>query len=326
MNFAPDRRSSSERAAVARVASVLLTAGLVIGLSTSPAIADVGGSEQAEANGIAHQVAEAAPDGAVPVEGEQIGDEVTATAGATETTVALDASDGIEVSLTVEGEPLAAAITLPTELEVGEGVVADDGTVVYAADDSGAKAQDAIAVQTLSDGSTRVQTVIADQNSAHALGYSMPGFLPAIDDSGNAAFIGTGDSTAFVPVEPAWAVDATGASVATHYELRGTELVQIVTPDAGTVYPVVADPTWVWIAAGWGMKLSRSETSRVRDYGAASGMCAIFTRGAPGVAIGCAVWSSYIQAQANLAEGDRPKRCLFFNVIPAPGTIWRVTC
>jgi hypothetical protein len=43
-------------------------------------------------------------------------------------------------------------------------------------------------------------------------------------------------------IAPAWAKDAAGAAVPTHYELDGTLLTQVVTPTAGTSYPVVADP------------------------------------------------------------------------------------
>lgn len=76
----------------------------------------------------------------------------------------------------------------------------------------------------------------------------------------------------------------------------------------------------------WGMKLTRAETSRVRDYAAALGMCAIFTNKLPKVAIACAVFGSYIVAQANIAQGDSPKTCLFFTAAPVPGVIWRLPC
>lgn len=86
------------------------------------------------------------------------------------------------------------------------------------------------------------------------------------------------------------------------------------------------DDTSIQDGAGWGMKLTRSETSNVRNYAAAVGMCSVFSRRAPGLSVGCAVWGSYIQLQANLAQSDKPRSCLFFNVVPAPGSIWRVGC
>lgn len=45
--------------------------------------------------------------------------------------------------------------------------------------------------------------------------------------------------------EPAWAVDAAGESVATHYEVRGSTLVQHVALTPTMAYPVVADPFWI---------------------------------------------------------------------------------
>lgn len=70
------------------------------------------------------------------------------------------------------------------------------------------------------------------------------------------------------------------------------------------------------------MKLTRSETSRVRDYAAALSMCVLFTQK---IAVkACGVFGGYILAHANIAEGDRPKKCLFFTAAPIPGMIWRV--
>lgn len=44
-------------------------------------------------------------------------------------------------------------------------------------------------------------------------------------------------------VAPAWAVDAAGNAVPSHYEIDGTTITQVVDFDAGTVFPVVADPS-----------------------------------------------------------------------------------
>lgn len=244
---------------------------------------------------------------------------MTTSAEGVETSVALDPEGGVTVA--APGAETALSIELPAALPLDDGAVATDGTVVFpSADASG----DDLAVQTLADGSTRVQTVIAGADSPHAFDYGLTGFSAAVNDKGEAAFISADGS--FVPVAAAWATDANGNAVATHYEISGDKLVQVVVPDANTTYPVVADPSWVWIGAGWGMKLTRSETSSVRNYAAAVGMCSMFAKRAPGLSVGCAVWGSYIQLQANLAQSDSPKSCLFFNVVPAPGSIWRVSC
>ena len=45
-------------------------------------------------------------------------------------------------------------------------------------------------------------------------------------------------------IAPAWAVDADGLAVPTHYSLEGNTLVQHVDLTATTAFPVVADPFW----------------------------------------------------------------------------------
>lgn len=150
----------------------------------------------------------------------------------------------------------------------------------------------------------------------------MDGYQPYLSDSGEVIFID--DQKNLVPVAAPWAVGADGRSVPSRYEIRGDELFQIVIPDASTTYPIVADPTWQWTGPAWGMKLNRSETRRVRDYAAAIGMCGVFAKAAR-VRV-CGVFASYIVAQANLAQGDNPKTCLFFTAAPIPGVIWRIKC
>jgi hypothetical protein len=52
--------------------------------------------------------------------------------------------------------------------------------------------------------------------------------------------------------------DANGKDVATHYEVDGTELVQVVNHTrAGVAYPVVADPT---LSFGWWIYVKRNRT------------------------------------------------------------------
>ncbi|MEJ9209242.1 hypothetical protein [Paenibacillus larvae] len=46
----------------------------------------------------------------------------------------------------------------------------------------------------------------------------------------------------------AWAKDANGNDIPTHYEIRGNDLVQKVEFNENTAFPVVADPNWFQIA------------------------------------------------------------------------------
>lgn len=64
-----------------------------------------------------------------------------------------------------------------------------------------------------------------------------------------------------------WAVDATGAAVATRYVLQGNRLVQVVQPSASTVYPVTADPSVKIGLTGVFIHWSRSDAKRLAGVG-----------------------------------------------------------
>jgi len=94
---------------------------------------------------------------------------------------------------------------------------------------------------------------------------------------------GAGEAIAFI--EPPWAIDANGAAVATHFEVRGETLLQIVDHN-GAEYPVVADPA-VQSDCGWvtcTIRFDRAKTywigwSGQSVAGIASSMCALITGG-----------------------------------------------
>jgi len=299
----------------------VLACGVIVSLTAYPASADEY-TGTAAAEQVADQVAVAAPDNAQPVLGTLASGSVDVSAGLTEATVPVNSSDPIEVTTSVAGENLLAQISLPTGLELGDGVLTSNGTVVYSSEVDGG----AVAVQTLEGGETRIQTVIPDATAQHEFEYGMDGFRASIDDQGNAVFIADGPEGAVIPIEAAWAVDANGASVATHYEARGDKLVQIVVPSADTAYPVVADPTWGWRNAAWGVTLNRSETAGIKDYAAAAGMCATLAKKYAGFAVACGVWASYLQVQAATANRRSPKGCLHVVVVPLPGAISHTYC
>ncbi|WP_050723030.1 hypothetical protein [Microbacterium sp. GCS4] len=295
--------------------AMAVTLSLVTTANSAAAQTD-GGTDHAEVAIIASAVDVAVPASAPVAAGEVVGDQAVVQANGIEAIVPLSAADVVTVASDDNGGQ-AASITLPSEFRESVGTFSDDGTVVYEADSGSA-----LAVQTLTDGSTRVQSVIDSATSVHEFEYGVDGYRPYQADSEEVVFVDAdGD---FVAIAQPWAVDANGVSVPTHYEIRGDKVVQVVQPDESTVYPVVADPTWLWNGPAWGMKLNRSETSRVRDYAAAIGMCGLFAKA---IAIKvCGVFASYIVAQANLAQGDSPKSCLFFTAAPIPGVIWRIKC
>ena len=131
--------------------------------------------------------------------------------------------------------------------------VSSDGSTVVLSDAS--KASHSItAVSSTEDDSTRAQVVLMDSKAAESYSY---GFEDADSielnaDGGASVFVGVGaDKTEVSKVKPAWARDANGRAVPTHYEVSGNTLIQVVDHKAGNfAYPIVADPSWssIWSA------------------------------------------------------------------------------
>lgn len=126
-------------------------------------------------------------------------------------------------------------------------------------------------------------------------------------------FSESGELQAF-SVGEAWARDANGAEVATHYETRGNDLVQVVTPTDETAYPIVADPTWQWYSAAYGAGFSKSETRVMAASGGATALCVLVPAGP--LQIACGLAGGYWFTQASLAANANG--CVFYAVVPAP--------
>lgn len=313
-------KSPNLKSAHNRVIAGLLACGLLLSLTAPSASAEEVDAFQ-NAEQIANHVSEVAPGNAIPVTGVRSEDAFELEAGAVTATVPVSGDEAIDVMTLIGDKDLQAEISLPADLSLGEGVLTSDGTVVYTSESDA----EAVAIQTLPGGETRIQTVLSGPNSQHEFGYGMDGYRATIDSEGNAAFIAVAPEGAYVPVDAAWAVDANGEAVETYYEVRGDELFQVVVPDADTAYPVVADPTWGWRNAAWGLTLTRSETASIKDYAAAAGFCAALVRN-HGLTIACGVWASYLQVQAATANNASPRQCLHVVVLPVPGYITRTYC
>jgi hypothetical protein len=111
------------------------------------------------------------------------------------------------------------------------------------------------------NGSLQIATTISDQSAPQR--YAYPVTLPDggsihVDEYGGAYVLAADATTLIATVDPAWATDANGDPVPTHFEVEGTTLVQVVEHRAaGVAYPVVADP---W----WGLQYTVSSTSANR--------------------------------------------------------------
>lgn len=94
------------------------------------------------------------------------------------------------------------------------------------------------------DTSVQVNTIITNATAPTSYSYrlSLPaGSSPTLDADGSVSITDSADNL-IGGISPAWARDANGVSVPTHYILNGTTLTQVVDTSGVHAYPVVADP------------------------------------------------------------------------------------
>lgn len=154
------------------------------------------------------------------------------------------------------------------------------------------------------DGSVAVATSIASKASPSRYAYDVnlpKGATLHTDEFGGAFALASDGRTVLTTVQPAWAKDRLGRSVATYYEVDGNRLVQVVKHrDERVAYPVIADPWW-----GNQWKISSTSANRLAslvNYGAGiSGIVAAICGGSV-VGIPCGV--AYGVAAGLLAIGS----------------------
>lgn len=291
-----------------RAAQKFVVAAAVLTLLSSTSVSAYAAPNNAQ-EGVANLIDRVAPDQGAVVRGHSLPEVTQVTVADTAVTIADDPSVPVKIS-SPEGTSLE--VQLPDHLNLEDAVLTTDGTVVYRSADETVDA----AVQTLEDGSVRFQTVINDASAAHEFSYSLGGgFVPveASDGSIVAAKVSENDFQAFT-VSDAWARDANGQEVPTHYEIRGNDLVQVVTPAPETVYPIVADPRWMWYNFAYGAQFSKSETRTLAAAGGIAGFCVLLPAGA--IQIACGVAGAQWFTQASLAANANT--CVFIAAVPAP--------
>ena len=156
--------------------------------------------------------------------------------------VSLETGNAKTVIPAVSDEPIVlddVKIGMPSPAVAAESERVDDSIVSFDNEDGSST------VPVLkSDGSVQITTIIDDTSAPSVYEYDLAlpdGATINIDETGFVT-ASTGDKFV-VGVAPAWAVDATGLEVPTHYELEGTTLRQVVDHHAGDfTYPIVADP------------------------------------------------------------------------------------
>lgn len=125
---------------------------------------------------------------------------------------------------------------------VGAGVTVD-GTTIYDATGTG-EAQ--IAVQEAAGG-VRALVTIESEGAPERYVFPVAGDVASLTDEPDGSVTARNAFGMIVgSFAPAWARDAAGRSVPTHYEISGTSLTQVIDHrGGGYAYTVVADPWWV---------------------------------------------------------------------------------
>lgn len=122
------------------------------------------------------------------------------------------------------------------------------------------------------DGSVQVTSILADTSAPTSYDYDLhlpEGATISVGETG--VVTATAGERFIMGVAPAWAVDADGKTVPTHYEVRGSTLTQIVDHHSGEfAYPIVADP-WmgvrlfsrIWVAGSQHISMTTSTWGKV---------------------------------------------------------------
>ncbi|MEC0033315.1 hypothetical protein P4L29_02505 [Bacillus cereus] len=175
-----------------------------------------------------------------------------------EATVVENASGIVKIPNKLNSEPITIKdrkdsihISLP-ELNSSEVIQTNNGTLIYQDKN---KPTD-LALQTTKDG---IRSLIKIKNQfapkEYKFGIDIPNggklvtsadYLGKEYDTGE-VFIVDSENIIQSVFMPAWAKDANGKPVSTHYKVDGNTLIQVVEFDKNTAFPVIADPDWVKI-------------------------------------------------------------------------------
>lgn len=141
------------------------------------------------------------------------------------------------------------------------------------------------------DAGVRYMSVLKDAAAPTAYEYRFPSAALTKQEDGSVAVRGADGSAAVIL--PAWAKDANGAAVPTHYDVRGDVLIQHIN-HVGFAYPIVADPgISTCLISGWRpavcVKYNRSEVRRVKNLlpvsagatAAIAALCGLIPTGTP---------------------------------------------
>lgn len=93
------------------------------------------------------------------------------------------------------------------------------------------------------EGDVQINTIIPDADAPQRYAYdlSIPDYS-SVEDTGGALLFLDADGNMIAGLAPAWAVDAAGQSIPTHFEVDGKTVTQVVEFTEDAQFPIVADP------------------------------------------------------------------------------------
>ncbi|WP_405219002.1 DUF2599 domain-containing protein [Agrococcus sp. Ld7] len=154
------------------------------------------------------------------------------------------------------------------------------------------------------DGSLQVVFVIetTDAPTEYAIDVDLPEGAVLTQDEGGALLATGADGQLALGVAPAWAYDAAGTAVPTHYVVQGSEITQVVEHTSGDYqYPIAADP-WFGKRLFSPMTVNRNGTfagknvysGRLTTWGVAMGLSpqGLFIMGSAGLAEFTSQWAT----------------------------------
>lgn len=114
------------------------------------------------------------------------------------------------------------------------------------------------------DGSAQINTVINDAKAPKRYAYKIQVPEGAKIQRAGSSVLVTKDEKMVAGIAPAWAKDAKGKSVPTHYEVKGNTVTQVVDHGGQYAYPIVADP---WLGANLFGTLEKDRPGTDRSHG-----------------------------------------------------------
>lgn len=202
----------------------------------------------------------------------------------------------------------ALKVSLPNADKATGQVRAAKGVTMYPS-----RGDSANAVVPTTDG-VQMLTVISSRKAASTYAYDMGGKVSLRSDGGAFVFDKNGRPAAVI--KPAWAKDAKGRLVKTHYAANGNTLTQVVEHKSkGVTYPVVADPH---VARYWDsvvITLNRSEMAAIA-YGGSQALIPMLM--VPGVGWALIAAVLYMSGSAAWAYANRQCFWFYFRVLWPP--------